>query len=177
MGGGWGGARDKSQRGLRPWEPLLLLFLWSVWEALLLKWSTWPLQNAHGGKKYAREGRQEKLSGGGGQSTYSTTVYLKGLEIKSVWMKRSSPELFSQTSSTLLRSICGAEYPACLLAEGGSRREPTKARGRTCKLYLNPLPSCCELTLLTTKPLYHYSLIISIRLLRIINQWSDPTSL
>ena len=43
MGGGWGGVRDKSQRGLGPWEPLLL---WSV-KSTGSQWSTWPLQRAY----------------------------------------------------------------------------------------------------------------------------------
>lgn len=39
MGDGWGGVRDKSQRGLGPWESLLL---WSVRRAAS-QWSTWTL--------------------------------------------------------------------------------------------------------------------------------------
>lgn len=46
MADGWGGARDKSQRGLRPWEPLLL---WSV-KSTGTQWSTWPLQRAYTSK-------------------------------------------------------------------------------------------------------------------------------
>lgn len=46
MGDGWGGVRDKSQRGLGPWEPLLL---WSV-KSTGSKWSTWPLQRAYSSK-------------------------------------------------------------------------------------------------------------------------------
>lgn len=46
MGDGWGGVRDKSQRGLGPWEPLLL---WSV-KSTGSQWSTWPLQRAYSSK-------------------------------------------------------------------------------------------------------------------------------
>lgn len=46
MGEGWGGVRDKSKRGLGPWEPLLL---WSV-KSTGSQWSTWPLQHAYTSK-------------------------------------------------------------------------------------------------------------------------------
>lgn len=57
MGDGWGGVRDKSQRGLGLWEPLLL---WSV-KSTGSQWSTWPLRCAYSSKS-ACEAWQDNVS-------------------------------------------------------------------------------------------------------------------
>lgn len=57
MGDGWGGVRDNSQRGLGPWEPLLL---WSV-KSTGSQWSTWPLQRAYSSTS-ACEGQEDTFS-------------------------------------------------------------------------------------------------------------------
>lgn len=57
MGDGWGGVRDKSQRGLGPWEPLLL---WSF-KSTDSQWSTWPLQRAYSSKS-ASKGQQDTFN-------------------------------------------------------------------------------------------------------------------
>lgn len=66
MGDGWGGAGDKSQRGLGLWEPLLL---WSV-KSTGSQRSTWPLQGAYSSKS-ACEARGDDVSRALGPTTAS----------------------------------------------------------------------------------------------------------